>query len=871
VRENAIVEELAQDLDDCYAASLSGGASEAEAYQQTLAELSESELLAQELRRVEQQVAPEPLTNRKTMMISGWWQDLRYGARRLRKQPGFTLIAVVTLSLGIGASTTIFSFFNGVLLRPLPYAEPERLVVLDEFAARSGGESLGVSFSNYLDWRAQNQVFTEIGGYHHITFTLTGVSEATELSGAMASHGFFQLLGVAPLLGRTFMPEEDQRGRGNVVILSHGVWQQYFGSDPQIIGRNVTFFASPWQVVGVMPPAFRFPNGVDFWIPFALSLKGNPRTAHGYGAIARLKPGVTEMQAQSEMSNIARRLAEQYPDSNAGIDVRVSGLRDHLAQDYRRGLWLLLGVTGFVLLIACANLANLLLARAAVRQRELAVRAALGASRYVLARQALCESFLLGALGGAAGMFIAWLGLKLLLAALQAKLPYWVKFNVDGRVLTFTLVVSLLTSLLFGVAPAWRAARVDVHEALKNGERSAAGGNRSGLRHSLVVAQVALAFVLLMGAGLMMRSLLRLHQVRLGFNPDNVLTLRVTVPGKNYQGDSGVFFERLLERVNTLPGVESAGAIVALPLTGIDDKWDQGFATERQSTVSLQQAPRISFGMVTQQYFNTLEIPLLAGRAFAASDNKDTPKVAIIDQRLARTHWPDTNPLGQRFRVGQADDSATWYTIVGVVDAVQHDALNLTSRAVVYVPNLQRSPGWQTLVVRSSLPPEAVLTAVKSVVKEMDAKLAVTHVAALREVVAQSIWQPRLYASLFAVFAIVALLLAAVGTYGVMSYAVAARTNEIGIRMALGAERRHVMKLVVGQGMALAFGGVALGLLGAWLLTRLMKTLLFNVSATDPLTFVGVSLVLIGVALLACYLPARKAAEVDPLVALRHD
>ncbi len=817
------------------------------------------------------------LVKEVTREMWGWsWlealgQDLRFGLRMLRKNPGFSFIAILTLALGIGASTTIFSFFNGVLLRPLPYAEPERLVVLDEFAVRSGSESLGVSYPNYLDWRTQNQVFTEIGGYHNITFTLTGAGEATELAGAMASHGLFQLLGVPPLLGRTFTPEEDQRGRGNVVILSHGVWQRHFGGDSQIIGRNITFGSSPWQVVGVMPPAFHFPNGVEFWIPLTLSTKGWPRTMHGMGALARLKPGITETQAQSEMSNIARRLAGQYPDSNAGIDVRVSGLRNHLAQDYRRGVWILLGVTGFVLLVACANLANLLLARGAARQRELAVRGALGASRYALARQALSESLLLGALGGIVGAFIAWLGLKLLLAGLQTNLPYWMKFNVDGRVLAFTVAVSLLTSLLFGLTPAWQAARVDLNEALKSGGRGAISGSRPGLRHGLVVGQVALALVLLIGAGLMMRSLSHLYQVRLGFNPDNVLTLRVTVPGINYQGDSGVFFERLLERVNALPGVERAGAIVALPLTGVDDKWDNGFATESQSALALQQAPRISFGMVTQRYFDAMEIPLLAGRAFEAGDTKDTPKVAIIDERLAHTHWPNASPLGQRIRIGQADDRATWYTIIGVVGAVQHDALNRPSRAVVYVPSRQRPSGWQTLVVRSPLPPEALLTAVKSVVKEMDAKLALTHVAPLNDVLAQSIWQPRLFAIGFAVFAAVALLLAGVGIYGVLSYVVSAHTNEIGIRLALGAQRYNVLKLVVGQGMALAVSGILIGLATSWALTRWLESLLFGVSATDPLTFVGVSCLLTLVALLACYLPARRATKVDPLIALRHE
>jgi len=656
-----------------------------------------------------------------------------------------------------------------------------------------------------------------------------------------------------------------------VVMLSHGLWQRRFGGDPQIVGRTVTLVNGAWEVVGVMPPDFKFPAGAEFWIPLTIKTTGWPRTMHGMGAVARLKPGVTLAQAQSEMSLVARRLAEAYPASNEGVDVRVAGLRDHLVKDYRRGLWILLGVVGFVLLIACANVANLLLARAAARQKEMVVRAALGADRWRIARQMLCESLLLSALGGAAGMFIAWRGLDLLLAAIPIELPFWMKFNVDGRVLAFTLITSFLTSLIFGAAPAWQTARVDLTEALKEGGRSGMGGSRYGVRRLLIVAQVALALILLVGAGLMMRSLLLLQQVKLGFDPDHVLTLRVTVPGVNYRGSSASFFHELLERVNALPDVTNAGAIVALPLTGIDDAWGIGLVAENQSGLSLQQAPRISLGIITPHYLRAMEIPLLAGRAFADTDTEATPKVAIIDQRLARAHWPNASPLGQRIRLGQADDRADWHTIVGIAGAVQHDQPDLATRSTVYVPSLQSPTGFQTLVVRSPLPPEALLASIRSVVKEMDAKLPVTHVALMRDVVAQSIWQPRLYAVLFAVFSVVALLLAAVGIYGVIAYAVSARTSEIGIRMALGAQPRDVLKLIVGQGMMLALGGVLVGLLGAGLLTRLMQTLLFGVSATDPLIFAGVAFLLICVALLACYLPARKAAQVDPLVALRHD
>jgi putative ABC transport system permease protein len=800
----------------------------------------------------------------------GWmetlWQDLRYGLRMFLNNPGFTLIVVITLALGIGANTVIFSFFNGVLLRPLPFQQPDRLVLLDEFAMNREGVSLGVSWPNYLDWRAQNRVFSDLGAYQDITFTLTGVGEAEELSGAFISYGLFEMLGAVPQLGRMFTPEEHQRGRNRVVILSHRLWQRRFGSDQKLLGKPITLVNGAWVVVGVMPPGFRFPGAVDFWTPLA---HGSmlPRSMVGLGAIARLNSGVTIEQAQSEMTLIARRLAEQYPDSNKGLNVRVTGLRDHLVKDYRRGLWILLGAVGSVLLIACANVANLLLARATARQREMAVRAALGAGRLRIVRQVLCESLLLGMLGGVAGMTLAWLGLDLLLAALPAELPFWMKFNVDGRVLGFTIAVSLLMSLIFGAAPAWQAARTDLIGALKDGGRSVAGGNRQRLRRILVVTQVALALILLSGAGLMMRSFLHLQDVKLGFNPENVLTLRVNTPGGNYSG----FYRQLVERVNALPGVEIAGAAIPLPLSGVDENWGNFLMVEGQTALSFGQYPRINLGIITSQYFSTMEIPLLAGRAFTDADSSDTPPVAIVDERLAREYWPNESPLGKRIRVGLLSGDDPWRVIVGVVGIIQHERLGASTRMMAYVPSLQKPTGYQTLVVRSNLPRESLIAAVKNIVKEMDPKLPIDHIAAMHEVIAESIWRPRLYAILFAVFAFVALTLAAVGIYGVMSYTVTARTQEIGIRIALGADRRHVLKLIVGQGMVLALFGVVLGLCGALLLTRLMKTLLFGVSATDPLTLAGVSLLLSGIALLACYLPAHKAAQVDPLVALRWD
>jgi putative ABC transport system permease protein len=801
------------------------------------------------------------------------WQDLHYGSRMLAKNPGFTTVAVITLALGIGANSVIFSFFNGVLLRPLPFQRPNQLVLLDEIATNREGVSLGVSWPNYLDWRAQNQVFSDLGVYQDITFTLTGSGDAEELSGAFTSERLFETLGVAPQLGRTFTPEEYQTGHHRAVILSHSLWQRRFGGDPSISGKAITLVNRPWVVAGVMPPGFKFPGGVDFWAPLAHAARF-PRSMRGLGAIARLKPGVTIEQAQSEMNLIARRLAEQDPTSNKGLDVKVTRLREHLAKDYRRGLWILLSAVGFVLLIACANVANLLLARAAARRREMAVRAALGAGRSRIVRQMLCESLLLGAMGGAAGTALAWLGLNLLPAALPAELPFWMKFNVDGRVLAFTLAVSLLTSLVCGAAPAWNAARIDLIEALKDGGRGAAGESRHRLRRLLVTSQIALALILLIGAGLLMRSFLRMQQVRLGFNPDNVLTVRVTTPGIGYRGGASSFYRQLVERVNALAGVKIAGAVIPLPLSGVGELWDNFLTVEGQPASSFGQAPRINLGIITPQYFRAMEIPLLAGRAFTDADSPDAPPAAIIDEQLAREYWPDENPIGKRIRIGLPNNDTPWRTVVGVVGTVQHERpeqMDAARRMTAYVPSLQSPTGFQTLVVRSKLPRESLIPAVKNVVKEMDPNLPITHISMMRDVIAESVWRPRLYAILFVVFAVVALTLAAVGVYGVMSYAVASRTNEIGIRMALGAERRHVLKLVVGQGMALILIGAGFGLAGALALTQLMKTLLFGVSATDPLTFACVSILLCSVALLACYLPARKAAQVDPLGALRRD
>src|SRR5215204_1892524 len=803
-------------------------------------------------------------------LIENILRDISYSVRVLLKNHAFTIVVILTLALGIGANTAIFSFANGILLRPLPYPQSERLAVIDETALKRGVDSMSVSFPNFLDWREQNKVFEDIGIYFGSNrFSLSGAGEPVEVRGSYISHGLFEVLRVSPQMGRTFTANEDRPDEDAVVILGHNLWQRNFGGDANIIGRKIMISNRSRTVVGVMPSGFRFPEVSEMWVPVALTPETFTRTDHGLSAIARLKDGVTFTEAQAEMNNIAARIEQQNPVTNEGLGVKVTSLHDRLTGDYREALLILLGVVGCVLLVACVNVANLMLARATARQKEFALRAALGASRWRIMRQLLVESLLLATVGGALGFLLSLWALRLLLRAIPIQLPFWMNFGVDLRVLGFTLGITVLTGLIFGVMPALQTSRVDLNDTLKEGGRGNTG-IRSRARSFLVVAEIAMSLMLLVGAGLMIQSFLRLRSVNIGLNPKNVLTAGVNLPQSKYPRDQrAIFFKQLLERVRNLPGVEAASATATVPLSG--DNWGRSITVEGFPVLPVGQAPMIQHTVVTPGYFRTMGIPLLAGRDFTDADTKGTPDVTIVDERLAREYWPNDTPIGKRIRFGPPEDNEPWHIVIGVVSAVRHQRMQEETRESVYLPHAKMPVNGLSLVARTSSDPRDFVAAIRREVAQLDPDLPVSGVATMEEVVAESIWQPRLYATLFSVFASGALILALIGIYGVMAFLVQTRTHEIGIRMALGATARDVFKLIVGRGMKLTAIGILIGVAGAAALTRLMHSLLFNTSATDPITFILISVLLSLAAFLACYIPARRAAKVDPLVALRYE
>jgi putative ABC transport system permease protein len=880
-REAAIIEELAQYLEDHYAELLTGATSEAEAYRQTVAELNGSELLARELRRVGRQVTPEPVwmgTNRRTNMIMDLWQDLRYGARMLLRQPGFTLIAVLTLGLGIGANTAIFSVVNAVLLRAFPYGDADRLVIMWEKEARN--EQNVISPANFFDWREQQSVFTELAAFNDTRNSLSGDGAPEEIVGQVATDNLFSVLGVNALLGRTFTPEDSKPGQNAVVVLSYGLWRRRFGADPNVVGRKVILNAVDHTVIGVMPPDFKWHvrknsqtgQAAELWTPWAISSGFKQFRGRFICAVARLKNGVTLSQARAEMGVIAARLEERHKQFNRGYSVNLVPLREQFAGEIRRALLVLMGAVGFVLLIACANVANLLLARAASRQKEIAVRAAMGANRGRIARQLLTESVLLAALGGGAGLLLAWLGASALVKLSPPELGDFQNVEISVPVLGFTFVMAVLTGVIFGLAPAFEASNIKLNDTLKEAGRSLAGASRSQrLRGALVVAEVALALVLLVGAGLLTRSFLRLQGVETGFNARKVLTMRVALPSSSYNDDAKRinFFTQALERMRTLPGVEAVGAINFTPFLGLGSS--TGFDIEGRSKSSPDQADGGTGVCITDQnFFRALQIPLKRGRLFTEQEVREQRNVVVINEALARKYFPNEDPLGKRIKIMMRPPH-TPTEIIGVVEDMKHTQLDRAAEPMSYWPIAQLPYPFMTFVLRARGDATAVTAAARNVIQTLDPQQPVGEARTLDSLVGNSIARQRFNTLLLAVFAVVALSLSAIGIYGVMSYSVTRRTHELGVRVALGASARDVLKLVLRQGMKLALAGVGIGLLGALALTRLLKTLLFGVSATDPLTFALIALSLALVALLACYLPARRATKVDPMAALRCD
>jgi predicted permease len=878
-REAEIVEELAQHLEDRYEQSLAMGAAEDEARRAALLELNEGDLLAHELRRVERParrdaVAPGSQGNRN--MFGDILQDLRYGLRTLRKHPGFTAVAVIALALGIGANTAIFSVVNTVLLRPLPYRDPDRLVMVWEDATRSGYPRDTPAAANYIDWRDQNQVFEGMAALADQSFNLTGMGDPERLEGKRASANLFNLLGVEPLLGRGFLPEDDRPGGGRVAVLSHGLWQRRFGADPKVVGRSLELNGQSYEVVGVMPPGFQFLSPeYELWVPIGFTQQeAASRGRHYLQVVARLKPGVSVEQAQAEMSTIATRLQQQYPQQNADLGAAVVPLHEQVVGDIKPALLILLGAVGFVLLVACANVANLLLARAAARQKEIALRVALGASRARLIRQFLTESVLLAALGGVLGLLLALWGVNLLKAFIPDSISQVRAIAVDAKVLGFTLVVSLLTGLIFGLAPATQASKFNLNETLKEGGRDAsAGAKGKRIRSMLVVAEVAVSLVLLVGAGLLINSFLRLRSVAPGFKPDNLLTMSVVLPQQKYPDAArrAAFYDELIRRVEAVPGVKSAAIVNWIPLIRQGDS--TSITIEGRPPAEPGKENMMVTRVVNPHYFQTRGVQLSRGRAFDESqDRADSPGAVIVSETAARRYWPGEEALGKRIAVGKVESPDDWMTVVGVANDVKQFQLDAEPRPQMYLNYTQAgffAPRY--LIVSTSVEPLSLASAVRGAVWSIDRDQPVAQVRTMEDVLSESIARQRFSMLLLGIFAGVALLLAAVGLYGVMSYTVAQRTREIGLRMALGAQRGDVLRLVVGQGLKLVLVGVALGLVAAFMLTRVMSSLLFGVSPTDPATLAIISLVLVSVALLASYIPARRATKVDPLIALRYE
>ena len=799
------------------------------------------------------------------------WQDLRYGVRMLWKAPGFTSIAVFALALGVGANTAIFSVVNAVVLRPLPFPDAERLVWFDGAHPARGVTESSLSMPDYLDWRKQADAFENTTAFVEGSAILSGEdAEPERVPRGVVTASFFPTVGVSPMLGRALAPEDELSGSELVAVLSYGLWQRRFGANPNVVGSKLTLSGRTVTIVGVMPAGFDYPARAQVWSPLKTGGDDEKRDNRYLSVLARLKPTATLAAAQAQIDTLSGRLGQQYPETNGGWTARLTGLQERMTSGVRTSLLLLFGAVGFVLLIACANVANLLLARATARRKEIALRTALGAGRLRIIRQLLTESLLLACLGGAAGLILSLFLTDLLVAISPADVPRLDEIRLDARVLGFTVGVVSLVGLLFGLAPAVQASKTDLNEALKEGGRSSTEG-RNRLRSLLVVSEVALSLLLLVGAGLLIKSFVLLRDVHPGFDTRNVLTMRISLPAARYAEpkQQANFYRELMERTSALPGVEAAGATLSLPLGGSNFSVGRSFIREGRPLVT-EESQDTDYFVATPDYFKAMRIPLKTGRTFTERDTAETPPVVVVNESLARRIFPGEDPIGKRLTVWRDEKFAR--EIVGIVSDVKSGRLDAEVNSQIYVPHAQDA-GWGglSLAVRTKGEAEALSAGVRGAVLAIDKNLPVYDIKTMDDVLSASVANNRLVMLLFSVFALFALLLATVGIYGVMAYSVAQRTHEIGIRMALGAQAPDVLRLIVGQGMMLALIGVGVGLFGAFALTRVMASQLYGVSATDPLTFAIVALMLAIVALAACYIPARRAMRVDPMVALRYE
>jgi putative ABC transport system permease protein len=800
-------------------------------------------------------------------------QDLRFAVRMLAKNPGLTAVAVLCIALGIGANTSAFSVVNAILLRPFPYADPERIVGFHMTNLRREIDEGSPSYLELLDFREQSTSFSQMAAYGDRSLVVSGTEEPERVLGAMISANLFPLLGEQPMLGRNFREDEDRPGAPAVILLGHDLWMRRFDGDPGIVGRAVMVNSTAHTVVGVMKPRFRFPDDNDAWVPLAPLVHTELRADRGYAVLARLKPGITLEQAEAEVKAIAGRLEKLHPDTNTGWSAMVRSLRDELADGNVRLVVLTMqGAVVFVLLIACANVANLLLARATARQREIAVRVAFGAGRWRIVRQLLTESVLIALLGGVLGIVFGYWGVRWIEASMPAEdgPPYWIRFTIDGPVLLFTLGMAVLTGLLFGLAPALQAARTNLNETLKEGGRGSGGSvRRNRLRSGLVVGEVAMALVLLVGASLFVRSFLKLQNASAGFKTENLLTMRIYLPGDRYEQPEPKTrrVEDVVRRLEALPGIEAVGVSNTIPLGG---GGSGGGLMLDGKPFPRGEEPNIFWTGVTPHYFQALDVPVLRGRGFTDREGMERSALALVNETFAKRFFPNAEVLGRRFRVQEEADMG-WITVIGVVRDLRDDDIDDEIMPSAYLPYPYLATRSTGLTIRTAFDPARATAPVRGEIRASDPELPVYEVYTMEQVRQQGFWEYRFFGGMFSVFGAIALFLASIGVYGVLSYSVSQRVREIGVRVALGAQRRHVLRLIIGQGLSLALTGVGFGLLGAFAVTRVISSLLYDVSPTDPVSFGAIALLLTAVAWLASFLPANRALAVDPLEALRNE